>query len=385
MFANIVNAAKTAVSEAEIGVVAAMLNVYFLAKEELATRKHKPLLELEKDVGCEAVVPLQTGGNATYDSTQAANDFQDAIAGVLDEDLAAEIANSEAVSIMIDKSTDISVSKNLIVFLSLCSEGVIKTRFLKLHEVDGPANAENIYQALLTTLEERGIPVAKVCGLGTDGANVMVGRKSGLASLLKQENPLAYTTHCAAHRHSLAVSQAAANFPYLRRMQNTVGALHTYFARLGKRSQELKNVLQALEEPVLKMLELHKVRWLSFGNCIVNIRRSLRSLLELFGEEAEEDPQAAGMFNELRNYKFMFILHMLEDVFAILNMISKVFQTQGLDFSRVHPTVTSAIKALNNIAAGDHGPSLTSFLEADLATMFPGWKSTTTTREQGNR
>ncbi|XP_078607889.1 zinc finger protein 862-like [Branchiostoma floridae x Branchiostoma japonicum] len=368
----IVKASAKMVSKAEQSVVAAMKNVYFLAKEELATRKHKPLLELEKDIGCEAVSSLSTGGNATYDSNESANGFQDAISATITEDMLNEIRNSTAVSLMIDESTDISVSKNLITFISYIYRGEVKTRFLQLEQIEGSSNAENIYQALLSCLEKHGIPVSKVCGLGTDGAAVMVGRQNGVAALLKRENPHAYTTHCSAHRHALAVSQAAANHPYLRRVQNTVGALHTYFARSAKRSGALKGVQQALEEPVLKMLELHKVRWLSFGNCIENIRRSLKSLFEMLREEAEEDAQADGLFNELRNFKFIYVVYMLEDVFEQLNIMSKIFQTKGLDFSQVDPAVSAAIGSLRDIAAGHHGPSLTKLMEANLADLYPG-------------
>ncbi|XP_078614277.1 uncharacterized protein C17orf113-like [Branchiostoma floridae x Branchiostoma japonicum] len=369
---NIVKAAARVVSQAELSVTAAMKNVYFLAKEEIATTKHKPLLELQKELGCEAVIALRTGGNATYDSNGMAREFQDAITAVLDEDLRRELDDSRAIAVMIDESTDISTSKNLIVFVNLCSGGVVKTKYLKLKEIEGSSNAENIFRALVSTLQEYGVPLAKVCGLGTDGANVMVGRTNGVAALLKRENGEAFSTHCVAHRHSLAVSQAAANFPYLRRVQNTVGSLHSFFARSARKNQALKEVQEALDEPVLKMLELHRVRWLSFGNCVVNIRRSMRALLEMLREEAEEDPQAAGLYNELRDYKFLYTINMLEDVLAVLNMVSKIFQTKGLDFAQVDSTINSVIGSLQDIAAGQHGPSLTTFLASDLQVLYPG-------------
>ncbi|KAI8490513.1 hypothetical protein Bbelb_317810 [Branchiostoma belcheri] len=178
--------------------------------------------------------------------------------------------------------------------------------------IEGSSNAENIYQALLACLETHGVSV------------------------------------------------------------NKGGSLHSYFARSAKRSDALKGVQHALEEPVLKMLDLHRVRWLSFGNCIVNIRRSLRALYDMLRREAEEDAQATGLYNELRNYKFVFAVSVLEDVFGQLNMMSKVFQTKGLDFSQVKPTVNAVIDSLSDMAAGHHGPSLTRFLQAELADLYPG-------------
>ena len=60
----------------------------------------------------------------------------------------------------------------------------------------------------------------KVFGFGSDGASVMVGRVSGVATRMKAHNPELVSIHCGAHRVALASSQAATQIPYLKKFDS---------------------------------------------------------------------------------------------------------------------------------------------------------------------
>jgi len=53
-------------------------------------------------------------------------------------------------------------------------------------------------------------------GFGSDGASVMTGRKTGVATRLKCKQPFLITIHCAAHRLALAAADAGENVSYIR-------------------------------------------------------------------------------------------------------------------------------------------------------------------------
>ena len=57
-------------------------------------------------------------------------------------------------------------------------------------------------------MEQKGLKVGKVMGLGTDGANVMTGKGEGVTGHLLRENPMMVNVHCMAHRLALVSSQA---------------------------------------------------------------------------------------------------------------------------------------------------------------------------------
>ena len=67
--------------------------------------------------------------------------------------------------------------------------GKVATTFLNICElIDGTANT--IETTLQTFMTDKGFPVSRMVGLGTDGASVMVGRHNGVAARFKERQPL---------------------------------------------------------------------------------------------------------------------------------------------------------------------------------------------------
>ena len=112
------------------------------------------------------------------------------IANVIKEDVKEELRKCINMGLMCDESTDVSVTKQLIVFARVVtSNHGVSYRYLQTLEMpDG--RAETIESALLSSLQEYGIGIQKVAGFGSDGANVMVGCRGGVATMLKTNNPL---------------------------------------------------------------------------------------------------------------------------------------------------------------------------------------------------
>ncbi|KAG1671201.1 hypothetical protein GQR58_016538 [Nymphon striatum] len=119
-------------------------------------------------------------------------------------------------------NTDVSTSKNLVLY------------------VDG----QTIATALLCFLEIHGIPVAKVVGLGSNGAAVMTGKGKGVTGLLLNQNPLMINIHCIAHRLALVTEQAAKDIPGINDIKDTIvsvwiGLKLCYDNNLHKRAHEV--------------------------------------------------------------------------------------------------------------------------------------------------
>lgn len=70
------------------------------------------------------------------------------------------------------------------------------------------AKAKYIYDGLLSCLQRGGLSMQylkeNVISLVTDGASVMLGRKSGVAKLFLDDFPNATVWHCASHRLDLS-------------------------------------------------------------------------------------------------------------------------------------------------------------------------------------
>ena len=83
-----------------------------------------------------------------------------------------------------------------------------KTCFLKIEDIPN-GTAETIEQKLIDACQKCSIPMANIFSIGSDGAVVMTGRKTGVAKRMKAHNSEMLSIHCGAHRVALARSQAA--------------------------------------------------------------------------------------------------------------------------------------------------------------------------------
>ena len=93
-------------------------------------------------------------------------------------------------------------------------------------------------------------------GFGSDGASVMVGSKTGVATRMKAMNSFIVSIHCAAHRLALVSSQAAKEVTYMSKLMETLHALYNFFHNSAVRSSKLHAIQEALEEPVRSYKEV---------------------------------------------------------------------------------------------------------------------------------
>lgn len=71
------------------------------------------------------------------------------------------------------------------------------------------------------------------------------------------------------------------------------------------------------------------------GEALRSLIRDLPVLVELLGKEADMygDPTASGLHRQLTDYKTVATIHLLADVLALTNIISKMFQSRDACFS----------------------------------------------------
>ena len=78
-----------------------------------------------------------------------------------------------------------------------------QTKFMFIANIIGKSDspdAETICSVLLENLDRLHLPQQGLCGLVTDGASTMVGRKNGVAARLQGINSTLLSGHCICHR-----------------------------------------------------------------------------------------------------------------------------------------------------------------------------------------
>ena len=223
-------AMEKALSRQEEGITTAQKVAYWLAKENVATRKFRSLMNLLCQTRCPHVDKRSCGENVNYMSDRAAEE-EEARAKVITNETEKEIQQSRFLSVLVDESTDISVTQKVVVCVRFVTEDFLpKTRFLKNLSY---GKAATILDTLKAVLAEKRLPhpvLSKVFGLGSDGAAVMTGVKGGVSGLMKKENPMIVNVHCLAHRLALCTSQAATDIPALKGYQQIITDIYHTFS-----------------------------------------------------------------------------------------------------------------------------------------------------------
>ena len=213
-------------------IMGAMRTLYFLVKHALPhTTLYGPLLDFCTLQGCDYLSNLHIAGNAHYRNQRIVQEFLAELDAQISTILE-QLQTSPYIALMADETTDISVSKELILYgryviPTATPEKCVWSVFLHITELED-GKAGTITKAILEFLATLNIPIERVMGFGSDGASVMVGRRAGVSTLLKQSNPEMTAIHCVAHRLALAVAQAGDAVPYVKAFKTLLHNLYTF-------------------------------------------------------------------------------------------------------------------------------------------------------------
>lgn len=232
---------------------------YYIGKADRPYTDHPELIELQKLNGVNV-------GRVLH-SNVTCSDIIDHISKEMKLKLLNQILEKECkFAILIDESTSVSKLSCLIVYLrtalALTSDPI--TFFLDIVEL--PSNsAEDIEQSLLLVLDMYGftddILAHRWVGLGVDGASVMLGKKSGVATRLKQKYRQIVSWHCFNHRLELAVSDAAKACTEVNPFKMFLDTLYALYSASPKLSRELEAVASQLSVQLHKIGRILDTRW----------------------------------------------------------------------------------------------------------------------------
>ena len=173
----------------------------------------------------------------------------------MSRDIVESLQASPFFALCVDETTDVSITKQLIVYCRYVVEGEVKTSFLRIVELPNGL-AVTISEKIIQICSELQLDVNKFCGLGSDGASVMLGVHGGVSALLKQHVPFLVSNHCIAHRLALACGQAANEIAYLKRFKDLLDQLYRYYEKSPVRMAGLKTI----NDPQLKLTQAKDVR-----------------------------------------------------------------------------------------------------------------------------
>ncbi|CAI7852249.1 unnamed protein product [Closterium sp. NIES-54] len=177
-----------------------------------------------------------------------------------------------------------------------------------------------------------GIELAKISGMSTDGASVMMGSKNGLVARLRLRIPHLVSSHCIAHREALTAKDAADAIPEFDMVDGLIRQVAEYLGRSSPWHQRFLELQELFTATNLELKGIHQFRWLSRGDAVLRTVAVFPAFIVMLSEWDETLYQLA------TSYRFHFLLFFLADVLEQLNMLNKSFQQREVSnksFQRV--------------------------------------------------
>ncbi|XP_040078611.1 uncharacterized protein LOC120850229 [Ixodes scapularis] len=198
------------------------------------------------------------------------------------EELCEPLRNNKF-SLMVDESTDGSCCKLLCLVTRVFNGERVVDAFFDLLQIQD-ATARTLYEHIVKAFTDWRIPCKEnMIRFAADGANVMMGTRNSVMTLLRQDIPKLFTMKCVCHSFHLCASYASEKLP--RVVEDQVRDIHNYFHSSPKRQGRLKAFQAFLESEPHKLLHASQTRWLSLHSVVTRVLEQYEPLKYFFAEE----------------------------------------------------------------------------------------------------
>ena len=201
-------------------------------------------------------------------------------------------------------------------------------------------DSHSILEEIKKFYSTNNIDIQKIVIFTSDGAVVMLGKRNGVAKLLKNFVQHIIEQHCVAHRKELGIDDALSKVSLMQNIEALVGTVYIMFSRSSVKKQRLYAFAQAFGHNLISFKAIHDVRWLSRHFAIQTLARNHDVLLDYCKEQGTCDQVAVFCVVKLESIQIKAVLFVLYDILTELSDLSKTFQR-----SDTTPTKAQAVLA----------------------------------------
>ncbi|GBB90528.1 hypothetical protein RclHR1_17500001 [Rhizophagus clarus] len=339
--AEFIRVSNNSIDKAQNHIGSLMKIIFWLAENDISLNKLSEVVKLCRILGCPQLISASSTIN--YENNVSGREILSAISISIEETIWNELNEAIAFGIMVDESTDISSEPHLIIYVKYCLHGKIKVRFLKLLQLKSK-DSKTIFEAIIDLFDKKGL-TNKLMSFASDGASVMLGRSTGVASRIKERNECLFITHCIAHRLALACNSAEKKVDFCKHAEHIIKSVYNFFSNSSKRVDILRKYQEILGHPILKIKQIYEVRWLSWYEAVKNLCLSIESLMDTLLETITtttnnlQKQSFVSLYTAICNWKLLAFLHFLWDILGYLSALSKVFQQKKIQISDIDPVI----------------------------------------------
>ncbi|MCO5594746.1 hypothetical protein L7F22_048779 [Adiantum nelumboides] len=328
--------------------------VYFCECEDIPLDKYPSHWKLLCELNTPNMLAFDEYGS--YVNPVSGREMMLAIRDHVKKHILADICASPFYSVLIDESTDRTMEKHLIVYVTYVSnrgKGRANCCFVELLPIDN-ADAKSIFDALTQFLEDIVLNVNKLIAIATDGASVMTNK------LWQQRMDLCLILMCMLLLTKLLIK--------------------SWLGKSGKRHEELWKIMSEYDLGDVKALQIYSEQWLSRGKVMERLVNIMPAILEQWNYREKKWYEYATMF------VVQFMIHLSVNILVELNKLNVEFKRQEMDMTTIGALIDLTFEKLTrryltndakNFGVGSH--YLSTFLgmakEGKLVYIYANGKS----------
>uniref|UniRef100_H3AKH7 HAT C-terminal dimerisation domain-containing protein n=1 Tax=Latimeria chalumnae TaxID=7897 RepID=H3AKH7_LATCH len=262
------------------------------------------------------------------------------------------ISNDLKIGFMIDESTTASKKAALVICMKVVftNSDEASSMFFDLVQL-ADTTASTIHDTFLQALYDNGFTqeflLRNFVSFATNGASNMLGRKSGVATLLLGMFPNVIVWHCSNHRLELAVADVVEEVSETYKMKSFFDKLYSLYSASPKKQAELQECASALCIWLNAIGRILGTRWVSSSARSVRAVWQNNAALVQHFENASTDTSRdskqratyKGLKNRLTDTSFVLNMGLLFDALVELKELSLELQKRSTTLMHAHKLV----------------------------------------------
>ncbi len=325
----------------------------------------------------------------TYMNDKSCKTFIDCIAADLLESKVVSALNPDCfISILADGSTDRSNTEQQIIYVTMLQNNKPVTQFVTLTNVP-KANAENIATALKKTLTKK-LKLSdwknNVVSCCFDGAAVMHGERSGVATRLRKDADHLIAIHCCAHRFELAIKDMQKKMPEIDDMETVMKESYKFYKYSRENWDKLQSTGDILKCNVRKPVKVDGTRWIDHHHRALSVVSNNWRPMVVHMEDVKNNTannkqkreQATEILDMLRSLVFILMMNFLLTYYAIMKELSLWLQRNDTTVD----SVTDKVEAVKIKLSKMDRKALEDIISKDITEEFTEEMSTIKFREE---
>ena len=282
--------------------------------------------------------------NAKYTSPKIQNEVLQLLADMIRKQIIEEVKSSEHFALIVDETKDISKTEQISFVLRYFWHRCVHESFLQF-EVADALDADSLTKKILAILDSFGLDYKKnLIAQCYDGASVMSGKNSGVATRLQQICEQAVYVHCHAHRLNLVLVDTAKSIREAADFFSLLQRLYVFLS--GSYVHNKWKKVQKEMYPGQDQFELHRLsdtRWACRYFACRAVCKRLPAIFRVLDEIiVETNPDRSVDARGLRaqmDFRFLTMLSLFNMLLGKAHSASNILQGTELDLAKASDVI----------------------------------------------